>query len=293
MNWLFIRQVGYINFFKRKIIRQLSKRILKIDNNIKLPNGIYLNLPRGSQFGTEVFITNCKVDWGSESLLIQKLDKNKSFLDIGANIGYYSLLASPYVKDVFAFEPDPRNLKSLEANSDKASNIKIINKAVYSRSGEVKFNMTSSSATGHILTQETNLSEVITVKTITLDDFLKTESQLQVTAIKIDVEGFDFDVLKGAQNMITCEQPLILTEIDIKAEDGFFEYLESINYSSFAFARKIQDKNNVFTFAKIPKPKLVKINKKNILNLWYKMLFLVPNRLYQEFDKLAEHIDYS
>ncbi len=291
MNWLFIRQVGYLNFFYRKTLRQLSKRILQVDNTIKLPNGIYMNLPRISRFGTEVFITNCDVDWGSESLLIQNLDKTKTFLDIGANIGYYSLLVSPSVKNVFAFEPDPRNLKELEANCNKLSNIQVRKQAVYSRNGELRFDITGDTATSHIINQGGKKSEEITVQAITLDEFSKTESNLQVTAIKIDVEGFDFEVLKGAQNLIIRDQPLILTELDIKAETNFFEYLEQLNYLGFALALKNKHQNNRFTFAKLPKPKLVKITNQNIFDIWYKMLFLVPNRLCQQFDNLVEYLD--
>ena len=117
LNWNLVREVGYHKFFYRYSIRQFYKRILRKDNSIKLNRGITINLPRNSRFGTEFFLKNGSVDWGSEEYLIKYLDKQKSFLDIGANIGYYSLLVSPYCHRVYAFEPDLRSIAALKENA--------------------------------------------------------------------------------------------------------------------------------------------------------------------------------
>ncbi|MEL6166745.1 MAG: FkbM family methyltransferase [Cyanobacteria bacterium J06628_3] len=103
--------------------------------------GISINLPPDSKFGTELFVKNGSVDWGSEEYLLKYLDKSKSFLDIGANIGYYSLLVSPYCHSVYAFEPDLRSIAALKNNAEKVDNIKVIQEAVYSQVGEMQFDI--------------------------------------------------------------------------------------------------------------------------------------------------------
>ena len=66
INLEFMQEVGYGQYFYRTFWRQFYKRILQQDNKIKLPNGNIMHLPKTSRFASEVFVTNCNVDWGSE-----------------------------------------------------------------------------------------------------------------------------------------------------------------------------------------------------------------------------------
>lgn len=279
LDWRLAQEVGYYKFFFRYPIRQICKRILKIDNTIKLKNQIVMQLPRDSRFGTEVFLNNGSVDWGSEEYLIKHLEEDKTFLDVGANIGYYSLLVAPYCRSVYAFEPDPRSIDALQKNALQVDNITIVQEAVYSEVGEMQFNIAGLPEFSH-LKKTFETVGCVNVKVNTLDNFALVNPQLKVTAIKTDVEGADFDVLLGARNLITRDQPLILSEVF--PDKRLFKYLQSLNYLIFAFV-KPKDKSFRHTKAKfvqiIEQPK----------NFRPKMIFLVPNRLHQAFFKLIDN----
>ncbi|MGD1914474.1 MAG: FkbM family methyltransferase [Rivularia sp. (in: cyanobacteria)] len=280
LNWKLASEVGYSKFFYRYFIRQFNKRILQRDNMIKLNEGISMNLPRNSRFGTELFLKNGSVDWGSEEYLIKYLDKQKSFLDIGANIGYYSLLVSPYCRSIYAFEPDLRSIAALKANAEKVDNITIIQEAVYSKAGEMQFDITGLPELSKLNSKSTaTATNCINVKVDTLDNFASKYPDLRVTAIKTDVEGADLEVLLGGTNLIEKEQPLILSEAF--PDSRVFKFVKQLDYLIFAFI-KPKDKSKFHL-----KPKFIQITEQP-QDFRPKMIFLVPKRLHQEFFELVD-----
>ena len=293
MNWQFIRQVGYIKFLYRTFIRQFFKRIFKISQNIKLPNNIVMTLPINSKFASEVFVTNCDVDWGSETLLMKYLESDKCFLDIGANIGYYSLLAASSVKKVYAFEPDPRNLEFLRHNLEKIKNTEIINQAVYSISGQMEFDLSDDLECSHIVIQNYKNTDTFVVRTTTVDDFAETELSTEVTAIKIDVEGADFDVLLGASRIIERDQPLILAEF-FDISDDLLNYVADCYYKIFAFVKPSKSllENKPIIYKQLnQKLQFLQIGFDNRDLFRYKMLFLVPPRLQDSFFQVVKDVE--
>ncbi len=278
LNWNLVREVGYPKFFFRYFIRQFYKRILKKDNSIKLNNQISINLPRNSKFGTELFVKNGSVDWGSEEYLIKYLDKQKSFLDIGANIGYYSLLVSPYCRKVYAFEPDLRSIAALKENAEKVDNVTVIQEAVYSKVGEMQFDITRVPELSRLNTKS-DFTGCINVKVDTLDNFANQHPNLKVTAIKTDVEGADTEVLLGGRHLIEKEQPLILSEAF--PDSRVLKFALKLDYLIFAFI-KFKDKSKMHL-----KPKFFQITEYPKA-FRPKMIFLVPKRLHQEFFDLVE-----
>ncbi len=278
LNWNLVREVGYLKFFYRYFIRQFYKRILKKDNSIKLLKGISIDLPRNSKFGTELFVKNGSVDWGSEEYLIKYLDKHKSFLDVGANIGYYSLLVSPYCRKVYAFEPDLRSIPALQKNAEKVDNITVIQEAVYSEAGEMQFDVTKLPELSGLNTKSDS-TDCINVKVDTLDNFAIKHPNLKVTAIKTDVEGADTEVLLGGRNLIEKEQPLILSEAF--PDSRVLKFAKELDYLIFAFI-KFKDKSKSHL-----KPKFIQITEYP-QGFRPKMIFLVPKRLHQQFFELIE-----
>ncbi len=279
LNWNLVREVGYSKFFYRYSIRQFYKRILKKDNILNLNQGISINLPRNSRFGTELFLKNGSVDWGSEEYLIKYLDKQKSFLDIGANIGYYSLLVSPYCDRVYAFEPDLRSIAALKKNAEKVDNVTVIQEAVYSEAGEMQFDITKLPELSGLNTKSANSTDYINVKVDTLDNFANKHPNLKVTAIKTDVEGADTEVLLGGKNLISREQPLILSEAF--PDSRVFKFTQKLDYLIFGFI-KFKDKSKMHL-----KPKFIQITEYPQA-FRPKMIFLVPKRLHQEFFELVK-----
>ena len=132
--------------------------------------------------------------------------------DIGANVGYYSLLASELVGakgKVVAFEPLPRNLVFINQHValNHLGNVTVIDAAVSDASGEAYFNLGASSAMGHLAE-----SGEITVKKVCLDEMLAEGSLQPPDYMKVDVEGAEFEVLKGARKLLERYRPMLFLD---------------------------------------------------------------------------------
>jgi FkbM family methyltransferase len=129
--------------------------------------------------------------------------------DIGAHVGYYTLLSSALVGNsgsVVAFEPLPENIEYLKRHValNQLENVQIIEAAVTDRDRKMTFNIAPSRSMGY-LSEGGNLE----VEAISLDQFLTRDDVPTPQVLKIDVEGAELSVLQGAQNLITTCRPLI------------------------------------------------------------------------------------
>ncbi|NEO51621.1 MAG: FkbM family methyltransferase [Okeania sp. SIO3B5] len=271
------REVGYLNFGYRYLLRRFYK-LIKVNQKIVLFNDVEMTLPWNSRFATELFLKGTRLDWGSEVLLTKFLDKGKSFIDVGANIGYYSLLAAPLSDTVYVFEPDRRIIKDLEENLSQFPNIKIIQEALYSEPGSMEFSLSTMSELNSLV-KTASKGEKVLVKVNTLDNLMLDYPSLSVSCIKTDAEGVDFDILLGGKNLLIRDQPLVLSELYPNSK--LLKFIKSIGFSCFAFA-KPKDKVKYY----LP-PKFMKIESKPV-NVQLKMIFLVPGRLLLEFEKLID-----
>ncbi len=124
-------------------------------------------------------------------------------VDVGANIGYFSLLSGTLVGEkgcVFAFEPEPNNLQSLKQNIKLNSlhNILPLEFAISDYLGKAEFHV-STNDPAHSLIKTKVHSSSITVKVDRLDNFMEFS---KVNLIKTDTEGNELAVLRGAENLI-------------------------------------------------------------------------------------------
>jgi FkbM family methyltransferase len=154
-----------------------------------------------------------------ETKLFKKLiKKGMVVVDVGANIGYYTLLAARCVGEegkVFAFEPDPYNYsllcKNIEVNGYR--NVIPVRKAVFSKTGKMKMFLDKSNLGGHSLSEaNVNKSASITIEVTSLDDYFK-NTDYKIDLIKVDVQGSEMEVLEGMTNIINQNDNLkIITE---------------------------------------------------------------------------------
>jgi FkbM family methyltransferase len=148
-----------------------------------------------------------------ERILFEKMISRSSVVyDIGAHVGYYTLLASELIGEtgkVFAFEPSPRNLKYLKTHIEinHCSNVIIIEAAVSNKSGTSFFSEGSDATTSH-LSEEGNLK----INVVSIDDLLIDNKILAPDYIKIDAEGAELLVLKGAETYLSNYDPKIFLE---------------------------------------------------------------------------------
>ncbi|MCA1439323.1 FkbM family methyltransferase [Ensifer sp. IC4062] len=137
-------------------------------------------------------------------------------VDIGANIGVYSIYASslPNLRQIHAFEPAPEAFKLLKKNialQTTASKIRAYDLALSSQAGQVQFNLVSplSGANG-IVTAAAKSGEVIRIQAKRLDDVLSFSREK--VCVKIDVEGHEFAVLSGAIAFLQSNQCYVQVE---------------------------------------------------------------------------------
>jgi len=146
-----------------------------------------------------------------------RLRADTVFYDIGAHIGFYSLLASPRVKQVFAFEPDPDNFQVVEEviARNGLKNASAFSAAVSDSNGHLEFARSMGlRMSGHIAgvgCDGGDSGESVRVPTFTLDEFCLTHEI--PTFIKIDVEGAEGAVLRGAAHLLRGHHPMLLVEV--------------------------------------------------------------------------------
>jgi FkbM family methyltransferase len=164
------------------------------------------------------------------------LGPGQVFLDIGANAGYFSLLASHCVGEsgkVLAVEPNPAVAKQLRQNTQRNGLINVaIAEAACSDSIEVR-NLYVSNAynTGLSSLSRDNLAWTKSVKvTCTTVDVLVEEYGLdRVDLVKIDVEGAELQVLRGMTTVLKRLRPRIIIELIPSLLEGFSTTIAAIN----------------------------------------------------------------
>jgi len=143
------------------------------------------------------------------------------FYDLGAHIGYYSLLANRMINTgkIYAFEPLPTNRlvfeKILKLNHAliQHHNIELFPFAVSDSDKEIRFSNDPAHAEGNTYIQTSpvfaHAANSIMVKCISIDEWIK-QANAVPDIIKIDVEGAEFAVLKGAMHTLQTYKPKIL-----------------------------------------------------------------------------------
>lgn len=146
------------------------------------------------------------------------VSKGDIVLDIGANIGYYTLILARLVGNggkVYAFEPDPSNFALLKKNVaiNQYKNVVLINKAVSDKEGDIPLYLDNQNKGGHRLFAPKKPSHVaIEVESIFLDSFFLDKDD-NISFIKMDIEGAEFNAIKGMYNLLSSNDRIkILTE---------------------------------------------------------------------------------
>jgi len=133
-------------------------------------------------------------------------DSCQCFFDIGSNVGFYSIFASKLLQscNVHAFEVDPEltNEIIINARLNNINNIKIVNSAVWSKSGEMfSFQAQQENNKSTNIITESNQTDNLIVVSLSIDDYCR-KMHVFPDIAKIDVEGAEFEVLMGMKSII-------------------------------------------------------------------------------------------
>jgi FkbM family methyltransferase len=182
---------------------------------------------------------------------IQKfLKPGMIFFDIGANQGFYTILAAKIVGlggKVFAFEPAPAELRKLKLNIylNRLKNVIIqpLALASYDGVGNMYFCLGGKGSLSSLRPPAEDVNartKIIKVRVTTLDSYVQRNSISKIDFIKIDAEGAELDILKGSLKVLRDLRPIIMCEVaDIRTKQFGYKaseicyFLEKFEYSCF------------------------------------------------------------
>lgn len=193
----------------------------------------------------EVYLYGATVDADAEvrlnKFLLRELKEGMTFFDIGACLGYYSLLAAKLVGPqgaVHAFEPNPTLIEVLRRNLAGRSNVHVVHKAVSGASGSVEFHVAPLPyiGTSSIRAGWQRRTERVTAEATSLDDYCRA-SGAYPDIIKLDVEGVEDEVIKGAERLLRERPPVLVLEVFsplIDSDRNSLRLLRELGYEPFA-----------------------------------------------------------
>lgn len=219
----------------------MRKLISKVVHGIlgAIPDGLVVPVIRGPLRGrrwTTGSLTNRCWLGGYEperqSELVRLIGKGDVVRDVGANVGFYALLAGVLAGQegrVLAFEPVAENVAILRRHlslNDLETRVEVVEAAVADKSGIRHFSAGEYRATGKL-----DRAGQIEVRVVSLDEMMAEGRLPRVDVIKIDVEGAELEVLEGAKEVLTRYRPRLVVELHNPEMDRKCpEFLRQLGY---------------------------------------------------------------
>jgi len=157
-------------------------------------------------------------------VILENTDRDSTAVDVGANIGYYTVLLADKVKNVWAVEPEEKTFEILKKNCSGLKNVRLIRAAVGSREEMIELEVSKENYGNHRIISNFKfstrgglryaplISKTEKVKIKKLDSLVKE----QVDLMKIDVQGWESEVIEGAKKIIKKYKPTIFFELSKK-----------------------------------------------------------------------------
>jgi FkbM family methyltransferase len=235
--------MNFIKIFKHPLmtpIKAAGAMILSRTNATALATlhtGQKLRVDLGSTVGRSIYLRGV-YEHEVENCIRRCLNIGDTFIDVGSNVGYFSIIASQLVGEagfVYAFEPHKKvfNLLKESVKVNSANNVEIAEIALWDEKTELSFEDKLNSAFSYI-TPHRDDSASSKIQAMTFDDYISTKKlSSSVKLIKIDVEGAEFKVISGMKETIDRVHPDFIIELQ--------------NWSLSRFSSEIKDIVNFFT----------------------------------------------
>lgn len=237
-----IKALGKLFFWK---LNQVTFRLPMI---VTLSSGIKCICYPDSSYAGLVMYTGYP-EYEPMRLLERSILSNDVVIDVGANIGAISLIASTKTKKpIFAFEADPRVVARLKENislNNLRDKVLVVEKAVSNKSGTLSFAIETQSEVSHIqYTQSSKTKQKFhRVKAISLDSFFTQHRLTKNLVVKVDVEGAEMLVLKGMKKALKNQQiKMLVFEVNPNLKlfgyqpEDLLQFLQACNYDIFNLA---------------------------------------------------------
>lgn len=172
-------------------------------------------------------------------------------VDVGAQIGYITLAMAtlaPGKVTVHAFEPEPLNIQRLRNNIalNPGVDVRIVEKAVSDSNGAIRLYLSKdhNAGTHSTISGGTNVSDdYVEIPAVTLDTYVRDQNIAALRLMKIDVEGGEYEVIKGAHETLTSLRPIVLMELSDALQESrgfstveFKKLMKQFGYSAYTIA---------------------------------------------------------
>jgi FkbM family methyltransferase len=212
-----MRGFGVIGNVCRKFYNRKKRDFeLAICNSIQMELDPYEEVDGALLFYPQLY------DWKEFSFINDNLKSGQIFLDVGANIGYYSLVASSIVKEggqIIAIEADEYNINKFERNIklNKRENIQIVKKGVSDKKEILSINKNlSGNRGGNTFVGAVKKDDNSDIELEPLFNIISDLKLKKIDFLKIDIEGYEFRVLDKYFSTPGCVKPInILIEINL------------------------------------------------------------------------------
>ena len=209
---------------KNKFVFILKKNFLVIKHFIKKFNlgKDYINFNHQKIFYNSKYgLAGYQAIYCRERRLIKNIamiNEAEVVLDVGANVGYFSMLCRElYPKSkIYAFEPIPKTFDCLQKNFEKDMNTEVFNLAVGNKKGVLKMSFNEENSAISTVNDRGNIK----VKSVTLDSFCKERNIDSIDILKIDTEAYESFVLSGAKNILK-KVKYILMEVTVENNKNY------------------------------------------------------------------------
>lgn len=248
---------GVVERLTKKLSWKILNRAMKGKTlRVRLFSGDPFLVRVGDQVSREIFCHGCH-EPQLTSLLLPFLGPGMTVFDIGANIGYYTVLMARRVGPagmVHSFEINETVIQLLEGNIRCANvrNVKVVKRAVTKTTGTREFFVPRAGDEAEGSLSKSNRYEaanVVTVPSVSLDDYVEENKIKKVGLIKIDVEGAEYEVFEGAKNLLLSNaKPVIMFEaLDTACMNFGINWLDVIEkLKSFGYRIHQGDAANFF-----------------------------------------------
>tara|TARA_X000000950_G_scaffold289216_1_gene410912 strand:+ start:5059 stop:5937 length:879 start_codon:yes stop_codon:yes gene_type:complete len=239
---------AFLNFFLIKVAHYiLQKKANKLIENENRPTAIYAFDDIGHLINLEGTYERRELA-ALKDFLISNHMVGGCLINVGANIGNHTICLIDLFEQTISFEPNEKTFKLLELNLTPFEGAIAVNKALGSKNESAYMEINKTNRGASFMTQKPTAAKV---ETITLDsfsrehDFFSTAGK-HAPVIKIDVEGYELNVLEGADQFIRAYHPVIVFEQHLKdifnGTSLVINKLKKFRYKNFFSTQTGEDK---------------------------------------------------
>jgi FkbM family methyltransferase len=216
-NWPFIRGRDFMNRSSRSN-PSVYTHLLSLDEWTKTRENFDIKTNKVYDYTSYSLRLFGDLEPFTKSFVLSNMEPSTTFLDVGANVGYFGLLVAAKFTDcnVLSFEPNPAIASCLQESITRnklESRMKLVRHAVSNQAGFLPF-VVESENTGHSrLAASGSGDNIINVECVVFDEWVKTHPMpSRVSCIKMDVEGAEVMALQGMRELLERDRPALCVE---------------------------------------------------------------------------------